>query len=99
AERFAPLHHRFLERDLLESVQGIVMNEDRDRPLRRKQVRRMLDDMLEFFQSLVRSHERAPGLCFSCCGDHFGGVSCSAGKLYRSASSPNGCESSPRINW
>ncbi len=47
-ERFAsePLAREldgFLERQLLERVQRVVMNEDADRPLRRQQVRDVID--------------------------------------------------------
>src|SRR6185437_11060158 len=42
--------HRLGKRQILEGMQRVVVNENRDRPLRRKQVRRMLDRCIELVQ-------------------------------------------------
>ena len=42
-----PLFDRVLERQMLEGVQGVVMDEDVDRTLRGQQVRRVLTDILQ----------------------------------------------------
>ena len=49
-EDLCPLLDRLVERQVLERVQRVVMDEDRDRPLRGQDVRGMPDHLLETMQ-------------------------------------------------
>jgi hypothetical protein len=45
---------RFVEPQLLEGVERVVMDEDRDRPLRREQMRSVLDQMEQALSGVLR---------------------------------------------
>jgi hypothetical protein len=45
AEQFRRLDHGTFKRQVLECVEGIVVNEDADRPLNGEQVRRAIDNL------------------------------------------------------
>ena len=52
AEDLGPLAHRLVERQVLEGVQGVVVDEDGDRPLGRQQVGGVVDGAAEAFLCL-----------------------------------------------
>jgi hypothetical protein len=51
AEQIRGSYHCLFERQILERVQGVVMNEDADGALYRKQMRRMVDGLAQPVQS------------------------------------------------
>jgi hypothetical protein len=59
-ERPRSLDDRLLEGSVLESVEGVVMHEDADRPLSRQIVGRIRNDLREFVQlkGIACGHER-----------------------------------------
>ena len=50
AEHARPLDDRLLEREVLERVQRVVVNEDRDRALSRQKVRGMFDQVMQMLK-------------------------------------------------
>ena len=57
AEDLRPLAERLVERQVLEGVQRVVVDEDGDRPLLREQVRGVLDDLGELAEVPARTPE------------------------------------------
>ena len=63
AEDLGPLLHRFVKRQVLEGVERVVMDEDRDRPLRRQEVGRVLDHSIEMEQAMTMFLRLGPRGC------------------------------------
>ena len=55
AEDLGPLLDRLVERQVLEGVERVVVDEDGDRPLRRQQVRGVLDDLAQMLKARLIS--------------------------------------------